>query len=319
MSEKGIGFRVAAVQMAPVLFDRDGTTEKVIRAIERCGNEDIRLAVFPETIVPNYPYFSMINPPLTIGKLNEQLWDQSVDVPGPVTEAVGEAAGVSGTVVVLGVNERDGGSIYNTQLVFDADGTLLGKRRKIMPTFQERLIWGWGDGSDLRIFETAVGRVGALICWEHYMPLARYALIAKGEQIHCSHFPGAMLGERMSRQVDAAIRHHAMESGAFVVNATGWLDEAQVAEVSPDESSRDFFRGGLCTAVVSPHGDYLAGPLPDGEGMAIAEIDLGSITRQKRTLDTVGHYARSDILQLKLDSTARSVMEETTANFEEVL
>ncbi|MCP4757574.1 MAG: aliphatic nitrilase [Proteobacteria bacterium] len=311
-------FRAAAVQMSPVLFDRDATVEKVVANIERCGTDGIRLAVFPETIVPNYPYFSMINPPIAIGQLIERLHDQAVDVPGPVTEAVGAAAGKAGTVVVLGVNERDGGSLYNTQLVFDDDGTLLGKRRKIMPTFQERLIWGWGDGSGLRIFETAVGRVGALICWEHYMPLARYALMAKGEQIHCSHFPGAMLGERMSNQLDAAIRHHAMESGAFVVNATGWLDEKQIAEISPDESLRGLFHGGLRTAVVSPHGDYLAGPLPDGEGMAVAEIDLKSIVRQKNTLDTVGHYARPDILQLKLDSTPRDVMEETGAEFEEL-
>ena len=310
-------FRVAGVQMAPVLLDRDGTTEKVVRSIEGCGREDIRLAVFPETIVPNYPYSAMVNPPAGIGKLNKQLWDQSVDVPGPVTEAVGKAARTSGTVVVLGVNERDGGSLHNTQLIFDADGTLLGKRRKIMPTFQERLIWGWGDGSGLRTFDTAVGRVGALICWEHYMPLARYALIAKGEQIHCSHFPGAMLGERMSNQIDAAIRHHAMEAGAFVVNATGWLDDAQIAEISPNESSRDLFKGGLRTAVVSPYGDYLAGPLRDGEGMAVAEIDLSRIALQKRTLDTIGHYARPDILQLKLDTTPRNVMEEVSSEFEE--
>ena len=107
-------------------------------------------------------------------------------------------------MVVVGVNEREGGSLYNTQLVFDADGSLTGKRRKIMPTFHERMIWGWGDGSGLRVFETAVGRIGALICWEHYMPLARYALMAAGEQIHCSHFPGSLAGEPMAAQIDEA-------------------------------------------------------------------------------------------------------------------
>jgi aliphatic nitrilase len=192
------------------------------------------------------------------------------------------------------VNERDGGSLYNTQLIFDADGALVGKRRKIMPTHQERMVWGQGDGSGLRTFDTAVGRVGALICWDHYMPLARYALIADREEIHCSHFPGSMLGETMSRQIDAAIRHHAMESGAFVVNATCWLSETQRKEIAPDESLAALLQGGLCTAVVSPDGAYLAGPLDEGEDMAVAEIDLSAIARSKGVLDTVGHYARPD-------------------------
>jgi aliphatic nitrilase len=252
----------------------------------------------------------MVTPPAAIGELMARLFDQAVEIPGPVTERVGGAAGRAGTVVVLGVNERDGGSLYNTQLIFDADGSLVGSRRKIMPTFHERMIWGWGDGSGLRVFDTAVGRIGALICWEHYMPLARYALIASGEQIHCSHFPGSLAGEPMSAQIDAAIRHHAMESGAFVVNATCWLSDAQRTEIAPDESLAELLRGGLCTAVVSPSGAYLAGPLPEGEDMAVAEIDLSDITRQKNLLDTVGHYARPDILGLRLDSTRRQVVEE---------
>jgi aliphatic nitrilase len=301
--------RAAAVQLSPVLFDRDETTHKVVRAIERCGGEDVRLAVFPETVIPSYPWFAMVHPPALIGELLARHHEQSVDVPGPVTDAVGAAARSAQTVVVLGVNERDGGSLYNTQLVFDADGSLVGKRRKIMPTYHERMVWGWGDGSGLRTFDTAVGRIGALICWEHYMPLARYALIAAGEQIHCSHFPGSMAGERMTRQIDAAVRHHAMESGAFVVNATGWLSEVQRKEIAPDESLAGLLQGGLCTAIVSPAGEVLAGPLGEGEDMAVAEIDLSAISRQKLLLDTAGHYARPDILRLGLDRTPRSSVE----------
>ncbi len=303
-------FRVAAVQLSPVLFDRDGTTEKILKAVEKCGTENIRLAVFPETVVPNYPYFALTDPPLLNQERFERLYDQSVDVPGPVTEAVAAAAGRSETVIVLGVNERDGGSLYNTQLIFDADGTFLGKRRKIMPTYHERMIWGWGDGSGLRVFETAVGKVGALICWEHYMPLARYALIAQGEQIHCAHFPGSMGGEEMSSQLDAAIRHHAMESGAFVVNATSSLNDDQRAGISSDEFMKEFLKGGLRTAVVSPDGQYLAGPLPEGEGMAVAEIDLASIVYRKSLLDTAGHYSRPDLLKLSIDRRPKSNMEE---------
>ena len=155
-------------------------------------------------------------------------------MPGPVTQAVAERARAHGMVVVLGVNERDHGSLYNTQLVFDADGRLVLKRRKITPTYHERMIWGQGDAAGLKVVDTAVGRVGALACWEHYNPLARYALMAQHEEIHCAQFPGSLVGPIFAEQIEVTIRHHALESGCFVVNATGWLTEAQIASVTPD-------------------------------------------------------------------------------------
>ena len=141
------------------------------------------------------------------------------------------------------------------------------------------------------------------------MPLARYALMAAGEQIHCSHFPGSMLGDQMSNQIDAAIRHHAMESGAFVVNATCWLSEVQRKEIAPDEAMAGLLSGGLFTAIASPDGAILAGPAGEGEELVVAEIDLNSIPLRKMLLDTVGHYSRPDLLRLSLDDTPRRCVE----------
>jgi aliphatic nitrilase len=204
-------------------------------------------------------------------------------------------------VLVVGINERDGGSLYNTQLIFDADGALKLKRRKITPTYHERMVWGQGDGSGLRAVDTAVGRVGALACWEHYNPLARYTLMADGEEIHASQFPGSMVGQIFADQIDAAIRHHAAEAGCFVVNATGWLSEEQIAAISPDEAHRRVLRGGCFTAIVSPEGQYVGQPLTSGEGMVVADLDMALILKRKRMMDSVGHYARPELLSLTLD------------------
>lgn len=235
-----------------------------------------------------------------------KLYEQAVTVPGPVTQAVAAAAKRHGAVVVLGINERDHGSIYNAQLIFDADGELLLKRRKITPTYHERMVWGQGDGSGLKVVETAVGRIGALACWEHYNPLARFALMAQHEEIHVSQFPGSMVGQIFADQMEVTIRHHALESGCFVVNATGWLTDEQVGQITPDAKLQKALRGGCCTAIVSPEGAILSEKLSDGEGMAIAKLDFSLITKRKRMMDSVGHYARPELLKLIIDQRAKS-------------
>ena len=181
--------KAAAVQISPVLYSRQGTVEKVVNKIRELGAQGVRFVTFPETVVPYYPYFSFVQPPYAMGKEHLRLFEESVTVPSEETMAIGEAAREANMVVSIGVNERDGGTIYNTQLLFDADGTLLQRRRKITPTYHERMIWGQGDGSGLRAVDSAVGRIGQLACWEHYNPLARYALIADGEQIHSAMYP----------------------------------------------------------------------------------------------------------------------------------
>ncbi len=299
--------KAAAVQMTPVLSSGTGTQEKVLAAIADAARAGVRIAVFPETFVPYYPYFSFVRAPAEIGAEHMRLYENAPSVPGPFTDAVSAAARAGGIVVVLGTNERDHGSLYNTQLIFDADGALLLKRRKITPTFHERMIWGQGDGAGLRVVGSAVGRLGALACWEHYNPLARYALMTQHEEIHCAQFPGSIVGQIFADQMEVTIRHHALEAGCFVINATGWLDAEQLHAITPDAAMHKALRGGTCSAIVSPEGNHLAPPLREGEGMVIADLDMSLITKRKRMMDSVGHYARPELLSLLHDrSEART-------------
>jgi nitrilase len=215
------------------------------------------------------------------------------------------------------VNERDNGSLYNTQLIFDADGSLKLKRRKITPSFHERMVWGQGDGAGLKVLETAVGKVGALACWEHYNPLARYALMAQHEQIHCAQFPGSMVGQIFADQIEVTIRHHALEAGCFVVNATGWLSIEQIQQITPDETLQRVISGGCNTAIICPEGTHLCPPVTEGEGMAIANLDFYLIAKRKRMMDSVGHYARPDLLKLWLNPSDSEVVSTVVSNAEQ--
>lgn len=300
--------KVAVAQLAPFAFDRERTIQKALSAIDEAARNGARLVAFPEAFVPGYPYFALHLPPTQINSYVAALYREAVRIPSPEVDALCAAAARSDCHVVMGLHERRGGTLYNSQLFIGASGAILGCRRKLMPTSHERLIWGRGDGSDLNVYSTALGVLGGLICYEHTNALFRYALQAQGEQIHVATWPGGM--PSMHDIIDAAARHYAFEAQSFVLNVTSVFTEASHAALDPAAREKHAIGGGY-SGVISPRGRWLAGPVLEGEALIYADLDFAAIDAVKAIVDSVGHYARPDVVQLKLNRTPQSPLDDS--------
>jgi predicted amidohydrolase len=307
-------YTAAAVQAAPIFMDRDATIDKACELIAEAGNAGAQLIVFPETWIPMYPFWHTSSDVFS-GELFSRLWMNSIEVPSASTERLAEAARKAGAYVVMGINERDiatRGTLYNTMLWLSPDGEITHKHRKLMPSFTERTIWGFGDGSDLDVLETPLGRLGGLICWEHEMTLVKFALYARGEQVHCSQWP-AYSGQ--NDHIDFGIRQYAYEGGCFVVSACGIVPKGKL----PKDVSLHPVAANGGSAIIGPNGKYLAGPIFDKEEILYAEIDLAEAIRAKHSRDVAGHYARPDVLQLIVNTKRKPAATFVTSTSEDGL
>ncbi len=307
-------FKVAAAQAAPIFLDRQATIKKACDLIAEAGRHGTNLVVFPEAFVPGYPDWVWLVPGGNSEMLNQvyaELLDNAVSIPSTATQQLCQAAKEANIHVVMGINERNAeasnGSLYNSLLYIDNTGEILGTHRKLMPTAGERTVWSQGDGSTLETFDTPFGRLGGLLCWENYMPLARHAMYASGTQIYVA--PTWDSGEMWL----STMRHVAKEGGMYVIGVCTPLrlshipDRLAFKKLYPEGT--DVINPGL-SCIVNPQGDIIAGPLKAEEGILYAEVDHKLIAAAKRSFDVAGHYARPDVFQFLVNRKANHIMQD---------
>ncbi len=301
-------FRAAAVQAAPVFLDREGTVEKTCELIREAGKNGADLVAFPETFIPSYPYWVWLDSPLKGFDYFVRLYKNSVEVPSAATDSLCQAAREAGTYVVVGINEIDPvliGTIFNTNLYIDRSGHLMGKHRKLVPTFAEKTVWGYGDGSTLRVHETDIGRLGSLCCGENTNTLARFALLAQGEQVHVANYPAFPVKDRWDMESAIKIRAgaHALEGKVFVIVSSSAISQEMKAELCDTQEKLSWMEGtgSAVSAIFGPDGNIIGEPLIDQEGIVYADVDLELALVPKLFQDITGHYNRFDVLSLHLN------------------
>ncbi len=294
--------KVACAQVEPVAFDRAATLDKVATVAAEAAADGARLVLFPETFVPVYPSSRWVRELVGGGNgkpIFARLARESVEIPGPHSDRLGTIAREQRIRLAVGVNERAGGTLYNSLLVYSPDGELDLHHRKLMPTNHERLVWGMGDGTGLAAIQTELGRVGGLICWENLMPLARAALYESGVEVYLA--PTADDTE----QWHDSIRHIARESRAFVLSCCVFQRASSYPDDVPLGDGGELIgRGG--SAILGPDGAYLAGPLWDEEGIIYAELDPERLYEERQRFDAAGHYSRPDVLRLSVQPISRA-------------
>ena len=309
MGDQYPAFKAAAVQASPVFLNRDATVDKACQLIHEAGRNGAKLVAFPETFIPGYPYWIWLDSPLKHDELFVRLFEEAVEIPGPATDALCRAAKAADVYVVMGVNEKvatNMGTMWNTNVLIDSHGTIMGKHRKLVPTFAEKMIWSRGDGSGMKVWNTDIGKLGTLACGENSNTLARYALLAQGEQIHVANYPSIGLGSKLGQNTWIQFRAgaHSLEGKVFTVVSTSSINQEMVDMLGVTEEKRRFMTSANpFSAIYGPNAEVLAS-IEGEDGIIYADIDIELEIARKQWHDIIGHYTRCDVLSLNLNTDA---------------